>query len=249
MINTYNIVTEIQRSEPETELRRQLKEGLAWSRLNSEFLEQGELLPLVTVNQPPFSPATLVPFPIATTRVEKEKGKLVPELLAQAKIVWCYRGQKRWGAAILKKVIKQMAYYSPQPIKKTSYCWFVLNTRVCPYMSALALIAPAIKSFTVTDAEFPAPPINGNGEAWRSAEPDAYGANLCFSAVAENDLIILTVALTWQQTIYLKGYRLTPERYVFFRQQLFFLLNTRLRPWYTATELTNPYKGTIYKKQ
>lgn len=247
MIDTYNVVANREKPESATELRRQLRQGLAWSRLNSDFLEQGELLPLVTVSQPPSSPAALVPFPVSAATLSA--GKLPPELLAQAKIDWCYRRKRRAGKAILKQVTAQMAYYNPQPIEKTSYCWFVLDPQGCPYLPALGLVLPAIKAFAYADAEFPSPPQDGKGEAWRSSERDTYGADLCFSAAREKNKVTLTIALTRGQTVYRKGYRLAMERYIFFRQQLFFLLNMRLRPWFVAAELANPLRGTIYKKQ
>lgn len=65
-------------------VRRDLKTGLIWSRLNPDLLNPGELLPCMTVDKPPASPAALAPFPVAREKLRgMDAGKLEREFLAR----------------------------------------------------------------------------------------------------------------------------------------------------------------------
>lgn len=230
-------------------LRRRLKEGLIWSRLNPDLLNPGELLPCMTVDEPPASPAALSPFPVAREKLkEMAAGKLDEEFLAREKIDWCYQGRRAAGRAINKRVAYLMLFYDPKPLMGTRYCWFQPNPDVSPYLPLIRMLFPAFANFALSDPAPPQPPLSHEGEAWQTANCDDYGVDLHFSATMQTDEVILALSVTGIESSYLQNYKLSPERYVFLRKQLFFLLSTRLEPWLPGNKRPNALRGTIYKK-
>jgi hypothetical protein len=231
-------------------LRRRLKEGLIWSRLNPDLLNPGELLPCMTVEEPPSSPAALAPFPVAREKLKgMDAGKLDGEFLAREKINWCYQGRRGAGRAVIKRVAYLMAYYEPKPFMGARYCWFQPNPDVSPYLTLLRMLLPAFANFALVNPAPPQPPLSGEGEAWQSAIFDDFGVDFQFSATMQADEVIFALSLLEvEESFCLQNYKLSPERYVFLRQQLFFLLSTRLEPWLPGNRRPNVLQGTIYKK-
>lgn len=232
-------------------VRRRLKTGEWWSRLNPDLLSGEELLPYLDVDKPPLSPATLVPFPVAAQRYcEMDPG--APnylEQLAQEKIRWCRR-EDGAGTALRRRVLAQLAYYYPDPSPAgEKYCWFVPNPQRCPLGPLLQMIFPALNRYCLEEPILPTPPRGSPGEAWRSARDD-YGTSLHFSAVQEREgSIILAVALLGAKTHWLANFRLNRDRYTFIRQQFFFLLGERMQPWRSgALPQGNSFRGRIYRK-
>lgn len=247
-ITVYDLSADQVRTEPAAALRRQLREGLVWSRLNPDLLATGEYLPIAAVAQPPSSPAALLPFPVLSEKIETAKCSLTTDFLTEQKIDWCYHGRRKAGAAVSKRVAAQLAHYNLQPLQKARYCWFTPDPSSCPYTAALNLIFPAIKAFALAKPVFPEPVLTGEGEAWRSTKPDGFGVDFLYSVSREDDHFTLALALTRGKTIRTMNYSLTAERFAYFKQQLFFMLNTRLQPWRRSAEAPNPFRGMIYKK-
>jgi hypothetical protein len=234
-----------------TMLRRSLKEGIIWSRLNPDLLNPDELLPCMTVDEPPASPATLVPFPVAREKLKGiDTGKLDRDFLAREKINWCYQGRRAAGRAIIKRVTYLMAYYEPKPFMGTRYCWFQPNPDVSPYLPLLRMLFPAFANFALVNPAPPQPTDSLAGEAWQTAKFDDFGVDIQYSATAKEDEIILALSLLEvEESFCLQNYKLSPDRYVFLRQQLLFLLHPRLEPWLPSGEQRhNPLRGKIYKK-
>lgn len=222
-------------------LRSRLKAGLAWSYLNPDLLSPGELLPIIQAADPPDSPAALVPFPVAEGRFS-----LDPVSLAREKINWCGRGLR--GPAQLKRVAARLAYYDLQPSREERYSWFRLDPGASPYLPLFRLILPAFAIYTVPNPQPPSPLSPKAGESWVTVAPDAFGLSANFSATYLEDAVLLAFALTRSGILSLYNFKLPSHRYIFLRQQLFFLLPNRLQPWSVPEDRANPLRGKIYKK-
>lgn len=141
-----------------------------------------------------------------------------------------------------------MAYYETKPFMGTRYCWFQPDPGVSPYLPLLRMLFPAFANFALPDPAPPQPPLSGEGEAWQSSNFDDFGVDLHFSATMQAEEVIFALSLSGIESSYMQNYKLSPERYVFLRQQLFFLLNNRLEPWLPGNRRPNALLGTIYKK-
>lgn len=227
-------------------IRRDLKAGLIWSHLNPDLLNPGELFPYISIDTPPSSPAALVPFPVAKDKL-KGVDFLELEFLAAEKIAWTYRGQRGAGKGVEKHVTHLMIYYQSAPMVGTDYYWYYLDPESCPYRPLLSLILPAFANFTLDNPTLPKPNL-GQGEAWQTPVPDENSTRIQFSATLEAEDIILALAIKGSKSAYLENYRLSPDRYAFLRQQLFYLLSDRLEPWLPSGKKLNSFRGTIYKK-
>lgn len=227
-------------------IRRDLKAGLIWSHLNPDLLNPGELFPYISIDTPPSSPAALVPFPVAKDKL-KAVDFLELECLAAEKIAWCYRGQRGADKGVEKHVTHLMIYYQSAPMVGTDYYWYYLDPESCPYRPLLSLILPAFANFTLDNPTLPKPNL-GQGEAWQTPVSDDYDGSIQFSATLEAEEIILAISMTGGKSVYLENYKLSPDRYAFLRQQLFYLLSDRLEPWLPSGKKLNSFRGTIYKK-
>lgn len=238
-------------AEARARLRRRLKDGLVWSRLNPDLLSADELLPCMLVDEPPASPVTLAPFPIAREKLRgMEAGQLDAEYLAREKINWCYQGRRRPGQAVAKRVLKQMMYYDLKVSQGHVFGWVELNPLVSPYLPLVNMLLPAFANFALAKPYAPQPPQALPGEAWHTPEPDDFGVSLhCSATFAEDEIIIFALSLTREKMFWLQNFRLSPARYIFLRQQLVFLLNQRLAPWLPGEiQSHNTLRGRIYKK-
>lgn len=232
-------------------LRRRLKDGYIWSRFSPDLLKGDELLPYMDLNNPPQSPATLVPFPIAARRYKDFDPDASDYLqkLAQEKIRWC-NGSHKAGLAVVRRIIQQLNFYNhaPSPVGHYYY-WLEPDPRTSPFWPLARMIFPALDRYSLAQPILPEPPLHRPGEAWQSAS-DQYGVGLRFSSVLENeDSLILAAALLGKKTYWLRNYRLNPDRYAFIRQQLFYLLGERLEPWLPG-ELPkqSSYRGMVYRR-
>lgn len=227
-------------------IRRDLKAGLIWSHLNPDLLNPGELFPYISIDTPPSSPAALVPFPVARDKLMAQDF-LELEFLAAEKIAWCYRGQRGIGKKSERYITHLMVYYDSAPLMGKDYCWYYLEAESCPYLQLLSLLLPAFANFTLDN---PSPPQPGPemGESWHTPVADDFNARFRFSATQQGEEIILAMALAGDKSACLKNYKLSPDRYRFLRQQLFFLLKDRLEPWLPAGEKPASFRGTVYKK-
>ena len=238
-------------AEAKAKLRRRLKDGLVWSRLNPDLLSADELLPCMLVDEPPASPATLAPFPVAREKLRgMEEGQLDAEHLAREKINWCYQGRRRPGQAVVKRVLRMMMYYDLKASDGRVYGWVHPNPQVSPYLPLVSMLLPAFTKFALEKPVPPQPPQSLPGEAWHTPEPDDFGVSLhCSATFAEDEIISFALSLTGAKRFWLQNFRLSPARYIFLRQQLLFLLNQRLAPWLPGdTPKHNTLRGRIYKK-
>ncbi|HOB34715.1 MAG: hypothetical protein GX090_04485 [Firmicutes bacterium] len=233
-------------------VRRRLKDGRFWSRLNPDLLKDGELLPYMDAQRPPASPAALVPFPVSGTACRGlDPGD--PEcldLLAGHKIRWCYSSRRQAGPAVRQRVHRQMVYYTlpPSPAGRT-WQWLELNPETAPFFPLLNTVLPVLNQYALGQPQPPRPPRKKPGEAWRSAQPDDFGLTLGWSAHGEGDDIILAVALVGHKIMWLRNWRLGSDRYAFVRQQLFYLVGNRLEPWLTGNwPRPNSFRGMVYRK-
>ncbi|MGI6366486.1 MAG: hypothetical protein ACOX2G_12325 [Bacillota bacterium] len=232
-------------------VRRRLKAGHFWSRLNPDLLSGAELLPYLDADRPPRSPAALLPFPVPTPRYRELEPHASDylEQLAGEKIRWCGR-ENAAGTALRRRVLAQLAYYYPDPTPAgEKYCWFMPNPQRSPFAPLIQMIFPALDRYRLEEPVLPAPPRDLPGEAWRS-DRDDYGTSLRFSAFQESEgNIVLAVALQGAKTYWLGNYRLNPDRYAFIRQQFFFLLGERMEPWQSgALPHGSPFRGRVYRK-
>lgn len=234
-------------------VRRWLKEGKIWSRLNPDLLSGEELLPCIAVDNPPRSAAEPIPFPIPSQRFHSlnPKDNNYLEALANEKIRWCYQGKPQTGSALRRRLLKQLSFYEVVPAATGSrYCWIELNPQTSPYRPLAAMIFPVLSRYALDNPVPPQPPEEVPGEAWFTPKPDAYGVSLHYSVrvEAENKLV-LAVSLSGRQTFWLSNYRLDPDRYAFIRQQLLYLLGSRLEPWEAGTgQRPGSFRGLIYRK-
>lgn len=242
----------LSRSEAREMLRRRLKDGFLWSRLNPDLLMDQELLPVLTVDEPPASAAELVPFPVPADRYENfDPDKDDPfEYFAEEKIRWCSQGQKT-GSAIYRRVIKQMQYYElVVPVQGTRYYWMDLDPLDSPYRPLLNTVLPALDKYSLANPVPPQPPQEKPGESWYSPEADDYGVRLHFSGTVEDsEAFSLSVSLTGKTVFWLRTYKLNYDRYRFIRQQIFFLLGARLEPWQGGDmQRQSTFRGMVYRK-
>lgn len=230
------------------QLRKNLKMGFSWSRLNPDLLKGAELLPCFSVKNPPSSGAELVPFPVPASRFVK-LGAEPWDALAEEKMRWCYP-QGKAGPAVARRVRTGLQYYDPgHPTKGTKYYWIGLNTQVAPYRPLLRTLLPALDNFASKDPVPPRPPTDKPGEAWYTSQADDYGVTLYLSAQAESqDKLLLAVALHRKDYFWLGNYLLDPDRYTFIRQQLVYLVGTRLEPWTGKATGRGFYRGMVYRK-
>lgn len=230
-------------------VRRRLKDGYYWSRLNPDLLSGDEVLPYVDVDKPPQSPATLISFPVAVQsyKVLNPAAPNYLEELARVKIRWC-RGENKAGPAVLRRVVKQLAYYSQTPCQAEYYLWFELNPQLCPLWPLVQMIFPALDRYRLPDPALPKPLWDRPGEAWQSGRDD-YGVSLRFSTLQHKEGgLVLAAALLGAKTYWLANYLLNRARYSFIRQQLFFLLGERLEPWQRDLPQQNSFRGRVYRK-
>ena len=242
---------DISMAEAKARLRRRLKDGQVWSRLNPDLLCADELLPCMLVDEPPASAVTPAPFPVARVKLRGMEAKqLDAEFLAQEKINWCYQGRRRPGRAVVKRVLQQMMYYDLKVSQGHIYGWVQLNPLVSPYLPIVSMLLPAFTNYALAKPSAPKPPQSLPGEAWHTPEPDDFGVSLhCSATFADDETIIFALSLRGEKRFWLQNFRLSPARYLFLRQQLLFLLNFRLAPWLPGeTQSRNTLRGRIYKK-
>lgn len=231
-------------------MRRRLKTGHFWSRMNPDLLCGDEVLPYVDVDKPPQSPATLIPFPVSAGR-HKEMNPADPdylEKLARVKIRWC-RAEDKAGPAVYRRVIKQLAYYSQTPTSAGEhYRWFGLNPQLSPLWPLAHMIFPALDNYRLPEPVLPEPSQDRLGEAWQSGRDD-YGVTLRFSVRQQREgSFVLAAALLGAKTYWLGNYLLSRDRYSFIRQQLFYLLGERMDPWHSNQTPQNSFRGLVYRK-
>jgi len=233
-------------------VRRQLKDGYTWARLNPDLLSGAELLPCMTTDIPPVSPAELVPFPIPTVQYKKmdPQSPNYLELLAQEKIHWSYQSQRKAGSAIVRRIIKQLDFYQHIPATVGyHYCWIELNPLVSPYRPLTEMIFPTLNNYAMDKPILPQPPSDTPGEAWYTPKADNYGVSLHFSATGGKDQLVMAISLSGRDTFWLCNYKLNSDRYTFIRQQLFYLLGSRLEPWDIGyLQKSGSFRGRVYRK-
>ena len=229
-------------------VRKRLKYGFIWSRLNPDLLSGAELLPYVSMDRPPKSGAELLPFPISAKLNLDPASPNYLERLAEEKIRWCYAQ----GATELvrAKVLTQLStYYDPLPRSGINYNWITLDPLRSPYRSSLVSIFPALQNY-VQQGALPKPLGREPGEAWHTPEADQNGVTFRLSTtLEEEDSLVLTVSLTARETFWARTYKLNPDRYAFIRQQVFYLLGPRLEPW-DDDNVQQPgvYRGLVYRQ-
>jgi hypothetical protein len=202
----------------------------------------------VDVDRPPQSPATLIPFPVAVDSFKKidPAAPNYLEELARVKIRWCRR-EGRVGPAVIRQVIKQLAYYTQTPRLAGYYLWFELNPQLSPLWPLTQMIFPALDKYRLPEPALPEPPQDHPGEAWQSSRDD-YGVTLRFSVFQQREgSLVLAAALLGAKTYWLGNYLLSRTRYSYIRQQLFFLLE-RMEPWQRDLPQQNSFRGRVYRK-
>lgn len=232
-------------------VRQRIKSGELWSRLNPDLLSDAELMPYMSVNNPPASAAELVPFPIPAQKFRDfDIDEDIFQFMAEERIRWSNRSGRRITEAYRKRIEHLMFYYDPiLPAMGRDYYWMDFDHTNCPIRPMLNTIFPALNNYALANPVLPKPPVAEPGEAWYTKDSDDYGVSLHFSATAEKEEVIMAASLSAEKTFWNANYRLNSDRYAFIRQQIFYLLGDRLEPWLEGDVLSCGYfRGMVYRK-